>query len=74
MGRKAPLISLPTHWLLILFLARACGILVPQPGIKPVTPAWEHEVQTPGLPGKSPVPLFAELANNGYLNHFKKEL
>jgi len=39
MGRKPPLISLPLQWLTILFLARACGILVPRPGIKPVPPA-----------------------------------
>ena len=28
-------------------------ILVPWPGIKLVLPAWEHEVLTAGLPGKS---------------------
>ena len=30
-----------------------CGILVPQPGIKPVSPAWKHRVLTIGLPGNS---------------------
>ena len=31
----------------------ACGILVPQPGIEPTTPALAGEVLTTGLPGKS---------------------
>ena len=34
---------------------RACGILVPQPGIHPVR--WEHRVLTTGPPGKSPTLL-----------------
>ena len=29
-----------------------CGILVPQPGIKPATPGLEDEVSTTGPPGK----------------------
>ena len=32
----------------------ACGILVPQPGIKPVSPALEGGFLTTGPPGKSP--------------------
>ena len=32
----------------------ACGILVPQPGIKPVSPALEGRFLTTGPPGKSP--------------------
>ena len=32
----------------------ACGILVPQPGVKPTPPALEGEVLTTGPPGKSP--------------------
>ena len=32
---------------------QACGILVPQPGIKPALPALESRVLTTGLPGKS---------------------
>ena len=30
------------------------GILAPQPGIKPITPALEGEDLITGLPGKSP--------------------
>ena len=33
---------------------RACGMLTPQPGIKPAPPAWEGEVLTTGPPGKCP--------------------
>ena len=33
----------------------ACGILVPQPGIKPTPPALEAWVLTTGPPGKSPL-------------------
>ena len=32
----------------------ACGILLPQPGIKPMSPATEGRFPTSGLPGKSP--------------------
>ena len=35
------------------FGREACGILAPQPGIEPATPALEGEVLTTGLPGKS---------------------
>ena len=35
------------------FLANICGILAPQPGIKPTPPALEGGVLTPGPPGKS---------------------
>ena len=31
----------------------ACGILVPQPGIKPESPALKGKGLTTGLPGKS---------------------
>ena len=31
-----------------------CGILAPQPGIQPTSPALEKEVSTTGSPGKSP--------------------
>ena len=34
-------------------LAAARGILVPQPGVKPTSPALEGRRMTPGLPGKS---------------------
>ena len=33
----------------------ACGLLAPQSGIEPTPPAWEVEVLTTGLPGKSPM-------------------
>ena len=33
----------------------ACGILVPRPGIEPVSPALEGGFLTTGPPGKSPV-------------------
>ena len=36
-----------------LFGLEACGIPVPQPGIKPVPSALEAEVLTTGPPGKS---------------------
>ena len=34
----------------------ACGILVPQPGIEPLSPALGGRFSTPGPPGKSPPP------------------
>ena len=33
---------------------QACGILAPQPGIRPTPPALEDEVLTTGPPGKPP--------------------
>ena len=41
-----------------LFDPEACGILVPQPGIYPTTPALEGDVLTTGPPGKSLTILF----------------
>ena len=35
------------------FGRETCGILAPQPGIEPATPALEGKVVTTGLPGKS---------------------
>ena len=35
------------------FGCQVCGILVPQPGIKPALPVLEGEVLTTGPPGKS---------------------
>ena len=35
----------------------ACGLLVPWPRIKPLTPALQGRFLTTGPPGKSPVPL-----------------
>ena len=42
----------------LVFWRQACGILAPQPGIKPAPPALEGEVLTTGPPGKSPIPVF----------------
>ena len=39
----------------------ACGILVPQPGIEPTSPALEGEVLTTGPPGKSQVSILTWL-------------
>ena len=36
-----------------VYCPTACGILVPQPGIKPVPLARKHGVLTTGPPGKS---------------------
>ena len=37
----------------ISFGHKACGILVPQPGMEPTPPTLESKVLTTGLPGKS---------------------
>ena len=42
--------------LCVFFRPRTCGILGPQPGIEPATPALESEVLTTGPPGKSQDP------------------
>ena len=36
----------------MVFGHEACGILAPQPGIKPIRPAMEGEVLTPELLGE----------------------
>ena len=38
----------------------ACGILVPSPGIKPMSPAWQGGFLTAGPPGKSLEQTFKE--------------
>ena len=38
--------------------SKACGILVPRPGIEPASPALEGGFLTTGLPGMSKVGLF----------------
>ena len=43
---------------------KACGILVPPPGMEPAPPALEGEVLIPGTPGKSPKYFF--LTNDFY--------
>ena len=51
------------NFLLFLFVYlfwlchKACEILVPQPGIKPIPPALEAQILTTELPGKSCIPL-----------------
>ena len=42
--------------MLCFFGHEACGILAPQPGIEPSTPALECGVLTTGPPGKSRYP------------------
>ena len=37
----------------VFFGHKACGILDPQPGMEPPSPALEGEVLTTGPPGKS---------------------
>ena len=47
--------------LLLLFFwpcCTACEILIPQPGIEPVTLQWKHGVLITGLPGKSLTNVF----------------
>ena len=44
----------------------ACGILVPQPGIEPISPALEGKFLTTGPPGKS---LTTSLLNLQFLPH-----
>ena len=41
-----------------LSYSMACGILVPQPKIEPLSPALHHGVLTIGPPGKSPTYLW----------------
>ena len=41
---------------LFFFGQEACGIFVPQTGIRPTHPAFEAEALTSGLLGKSPTP------------------
>ena len=43
---------------------RHVGILVPQPGIEPMTPALQGRFLTTGPPGKSPGLLFVLKAKN----------
>ena len=47
-------IQFATFWIFSLFCHMACGILVPQPGIKLVPAALEGEVLTMGLKQESP--------------------
>ena len=42
------------YFMFQFFALEACGILTPQPGIKPAPTPLEAEVLTTGLPGKSP--------------------
>ena len=45
------------------FGRKACGILVPQPGVEPEPPVLEGEVLTTGPPGNSLFRLFKGTAN-----------
>ena len=56
------------QWLLcfiLLFLATACGVLVPRPGIEPTPLYWKHGVLTTGLPEKSMGFIFYILGKGG---------
>ena len=50
------------HWVLVVArkfgCSTACGILVPQPGIKPMSPALEGQFLATGPPGKSLITQF----------------
>ena len=65
-------------FLFFVFLFRprptAFGISVPQPGIKPGTPAVEHTVLTTGPPGKFQYPLKKKNALNYALKPWKLSL
>ena len=82
-GQKA-ILSFPPLWnihflnhptLLLIFtwlrqiLVTACGILVPQQGIKPVSPALEGRILTTGPPRKSPSYFIIVLVSEA-LNEF----
>ena len=50
------------HLFIYLYFGQvACGILVPRPGIKPVSPALEGIFFTTGSWGKSPIFIFNDL-------------
>ena len=49
----------------------ACGILVPRPGIEPVSPALQDGFLTTGPPGKSLNYQFCRTKENGKLYHWK---
>ena len=66
----APLLTIPFHSLSLSFLAESgdCGLLVPQPGIEPMSPAflqWKHGVkprELQGIPSLSSCLLLARRA------------
>ena len=45
---------------------KACGVLAPQPGIKPALPELEGEVLTTGWPGKSSHIIFLKKCSEFY--------
>ena len=51
-GAQAPLAAAHS-----LSFPMACGILVPSPGIKPTSPAFENRFFTTAPPGKSPIKI-----------------
>ena len=54
LGREDPLEwGMATHSSVLSFLAAACRMLTPRPGIEPTPPALEARVLTTGPPGKS---------------------
>ena len=48
-------------WVLCFFGPKTCGILAPQPEIKPTPPALEDEVLTTGPPGSPPKGLYKKV-------------
>ena len=50
-----------------LSCSSACGILLPQPGIEPVSPALQGRFLTTGPPGKSPDPHTSPLQAPSWL-------
>ena len=63
------------------FGCKACGILVPQPGIEPTPSALKGEVLTPGSPGKSPCVSYNDVCHweiqddliSGFLTYIGKD-
>ena len=49
-----------------LSCSAVCRILVPQPGIEPVSPALQGGSLTTGLPGKSLMCFFFNDSDNGF--------
>ena len=52
------------YFMFWFFGCKACGILAPRPGVKPVSPALESKVLTTGPPGKSHMLSFLILSKS----------
>ena len=51
-----------------------CGVLVPQPGMEPASPALEGRFLTTGPPGKSPHVYFIYSSFEGHMGCFHLSL